>query len=45
MVHDSAGVRLTISTEAAEQVSGATCGIRLSGRAKDVLSLLGAGKG
>lgn len=45
MVHDGAGVRLTISREAAEQVSGVTCGIGLSRRAKDLLSLSGAGKG
>jgi len=37
------GMRLTTSREAAEQMSGVTCGIRLSGRAKDLLSLLGKG--
>lgn len=36
MVHDGAGVRLTIEREAAEQVSRVTCGIRLSGRAKNL---------
>ncbi len=45
MVHDGAGVRLTISREAAEQVTGATCGIRPSGRAKDLLSLSEEGRG
>ncbi len=45
MVHNGAGVRLSISREAAEQVSGVTCGIGLSRRAKGLLSLPGAEKG
>ena len=45
MVHDGAGVRLTILREAAEPVSGVMCGIRLSGRTKDSLSLARRGKG